>query len=83
VTEKRGQMAEFIEYFHQRAGAPPQVPPAAMAMGFMSLVEGVKLSMLSSPTDMTPEAAESVLALFVDSIMELARLQGEGRTSNE
>jgi hypothetical protein len=51
-----------------------------MAMGFMSLVEGVKLSMLSSPTDMTPEAAEAVLTLFVDSIMQLARIQGEGRT---
>jgi hypothetical protein len=28
---------------------------------------------------MTPEAAESVLTLFVDSIMQVARLQGEGR----
>jgi AcrR family transcriptional regulator len=83
VTEKRAQIAEFIEYFHQRAGAPPQVPPEAMAMGFMSLVEGVKLSMLSSPTDMTPEAAESVLTLFVDSIMKIARIEGEGRTSKE
>jgi AcrR family transcriptional regulator len=83
VTEKRGQIAGFIEYFHQRAGAPPQVPPEAMAMGFMSLVEGVKLSMLSNPTDMTPEAAESVLTLFVDSIMHLARIKGEGRTSKD
>ena len=81
LTEKRGQIAGFIEYFHERAGAPPQVPPAAMAMGFMSLVEGVKLSMLSSPTDMTPEAAEAVLTLFVDSIMQLARIQGEGGTA--
>jgi AcrR family transcriptional regulator len=79
LTEKRGRIAGFIEYFHERAGAPPQVPPTAMAMGFMSLVEGVKLSMLSSPADMTPEAAESVLTLFVDSIMQLARLQGEER----
>jgi AcrR family transcriptional regulator len=80
LTEKRSQIAGFIEYFHERAGAPAQVPPTAMAMGFMSLVEGVKLSMLSSPTDMTPEAAEAVLTLFVDSIMQLARIQGEGRT---
>jgi AcrR family transcriptional regulator len=83
VTEKRSQIAGFIEYFHQRAGAPPQVSPDAMAMGFMSLVEGVKLSMLSSPADMSPEAAESVLTLFVDSIMKLARIEGEGRTSKE
>jgi hypothetical protein len=83
VTEKRSQIAQFIEYFHQRAGAPPQVPPAAMAMGFMSLVEGVKLSMLSSPADMTPEAAEAVLTLFVDSIMQVARIKGEERTSKD
>ncbi len=81
LAEKRTQIAGFIEYFHTRAGAPPQVPPTAMAMGFMSLMEGVKLSMLSSPTDMTPEAAESVLSLFLNSVMQLARIQGEERAS--
>ena len=81
LAEKRGQIAEFIEYFHHRAGVAPQVPPQAMAMGFMSLCEGVALSMLSSPTDITPEAAESVLTLFVDSIMQVARLQGAKRES--
>ena len=75
VAEKRGQVAEFIEYFYKRAGVEPPVPPLAMAMGFMSLVEGVKLSMLSVPADMTADAAESVLRVFVDSIMEVARLQ--------
>ena len=76
LAEKRGQIAEFIEYFYQRAGVEAPVPPAAMAMGFMALVEGVKLSMLSSPTDMTSDTAESVLTLFIDAIMRLARLQG-------
>jgi AcrR family transcriptional regulator len=76
LAEKRCQIAEFIEYFHHRAGVTPQVPPEAMAMGFMSLIEGVKLAMLSSPADMTPEAVESVLTLFVDSIMQMARFQG-------
>jgi hypothetical protein len=54
-----------------------------MAMGFMSLVEGVKLSMLSSPTDMTTDTAESVLTLFIDSIMRLARLQGSQQSSDQ
>ena len=76
IAEKRGQIAAFIEYFHQRAGVVPQVPAEAMAMGFMSLCEGVSLSMLSSPADVTPEAAESVLTLFVDSIMRVTRLKG-------
>lgn len=76
LAEKRGQIAQFIEYFYLRAGVAPQVPPEAMAMGFMSLCEGVALSMLSSPSDITPAAAESVLTLFVDSVMQIARLQG-------
>ncbi|MEJ0003911.1 MAG: TetR family transcriptional regulator C-terminal domain-containing protein [Pararobbsia sp.] len=77
MIEKRSQIAEFIAYFYQRAGVPAPAAPEVMAMGFMSLVEGVKLFMLSSPLEMKSEQAETVLTLFVDSIMELARLQGE------
>jgi AcrR family transcriptional regulator len=77
MTEKRRQIAEFIQYFYQRVGVASPAPPEAMAMGFMSLIEGVKLFMLSSPMDMTPDTAEGVLTLFVDSIMQLARLQGK------
>jgi hypothetical protein len=46
-------------------------------MGFMSLAEGVKLFMMSSPTEMTPPTAEALLSLFVDSIMKLARQEAE------
>jgi len=76
IIDKRGQIADFIDYFHKRAGSPPRVSPVAMAMGFMSLTEGVKLSMLSSPTEMTQETAESVLLVFVDAIMRMARMEG-------
>lgn len=77
MAEKRGQVAAFIQYFHDRVGVPPSLPPEKMAMGFMSLAEGVKLFMMSSPTEMTQDAAESVLTLFVDSIMKLARLEAD------
>jgi AcrR family transcriptional regulator len=76
LAEKRGRIAEFIEYFYQRAGVASPVPEGAMAMGFIALVEGVKLSMLSSPADMTPETAESILTTFIDAIMKMARLHG-------
>lgn len=75
MAEKRGEIASFIQYFHDRVGVSPSLPPEKMAMGFMSLAEGVKLFMLSSPTEMTPATAESLLTLFVDSIMKLARLE--------
>lgn len=75
LAEKRDQIAEFIGYFYKRVGVEAPVPPAALAMGFMALVEGMKLSMLSSPSDMPAGTAESVLAAFVDSIMQTARSQ--------
>ena len=74
LTEKRGEVAGFIEYFYRRVGIAAPVPANVMAMGFMSLFEGVKLSMLSSPDDMTTDNAESVLTLFIESVMQLARL---------
>jgi hypothetical protein len=80
MKEKRDHIVQLIEYFNKRAGATTDVPPAIMAMGFMSLVEGVKLFAASDPGEMPPAAAESVLALFVDSIMQLARLRGAPRT---
>jgi AcrR family transcriptional regulator len=81
MTEKRSRIAEFIEYFYHRAGIAPAAPPATMAMGFMSLVEGVKLSMLSSPSDLSPDAAETVLTVFIDAVMEVARMRGEKQKS--
>jgi AcrR family transcriptional regulator len=73
LTEKRDEVAKFIEYFYRRANAPSPLAPAAMAMGFMSLVEGVKLFMLSSPLEMTAEVAEATLTMFMDAVMQAAR----------
>jgi AcrR family transcriptional regulator len=75
MIEKRDKIAQFIEYFYQRAGVKPTVPPTAMALGFMSLVEGVKLFAISTPNEMTPEAAETTLSMFIDSVMTQARQQ--------
>jgi len=75
MLEKRDYIAAFIEQFYQRLGLPPSVPSAQLAMGFMSLLEGVKLFRLSSPQEMTDEAAESILMLFVDALIRLARLR--------
>lgn len=77
LTQKTSQVAEFIEYFYSRLGVSPAEPPQMMALAFMSLVEGVKLAMLSSPTDMPPAAAESVLTLFARSVIEAAKARRE------
>ena len=46
-----------------------------MPMGFMSLVEGVRLFRLSSPQEMAPEAAESILALFIEAVIGVGKLR--------
>jgi AcrR family transcriptional regulator len=76
IAEKRNQIAESIDYFYKRAGIAAPVPPGALAMGFMALVEGMKLSALSSPSEIPDSTAEAVLTLFIDSMMRMARLQG-------
>jgi AcrR family transcriptional regulator len=73
LVEKRAEVAELIEYFYRRAGIASPLAPPTLAMGFNSLFEGVKLTMLSSPGDLRSEDAESVLRLFVESLMQLAR----------
>jgi AcrR family transcriptional regulator len=75
LAQKRAQIADFIRYFYERVGVAPPVPPDQLAMGFMSLAEGVKLFMMSSPAEMTDPIAESLLTVFIDSIMRLARLE--------
>ena len=77
IAEKRGQIAEFLRYFYSRVGVAPPMPAEDLAMGFMSLAEGVKLYMMSSPAEMPPGTAESLLSLFVDSLMKLAWLEAK------
>jgi AcrR family transcriptional regulator len=75
MLEKRSQIVQLIEYFNKRAGIKAVVSPSIMAMGFMSMCEGVKLFCISSPNEMTPEAAETTLTMFFDSIMYRGRTQ--------
>jgi len=75
MAEKRAQVAAFIEYFYDLVGVKPPMAPEKMAMGFMSLAEGVRLFMMSSPSEMTQPTAESLLSLFVESVMNSARQQ--------
>jgi AcrR family transcriptional regulator len=77
MAEKRAQIADFTRYFYERVGVRPPLPPEQMAMAFMSMAEGVKLYMMSSPAEMTGPIAESLLTLFADSLMRLARLEAD------
>jgi AcrR family transcriptional regulator len=82
LAQKRSQLVELIVYFYERAGTEAPVPPDALAIGFMALVEGMKLALLSSPGEVPAGTAESVLTLFIDSIMRIVRLQSGGNSAD-
>jgi len=74
-VEKRRDINAVVEYIFRRAGGSPPLPPSVMAMGFVSLIEGVKLTMLAAPDDITPTNAEAVLSVFLDAVLKHAVLR--------
>lgn len=66
VTQQ--QIARLIDTFYRLQGRQPPADPQTLALGLISMVEGVQLYMLSTPA---PDAAaiERVLGLFIDSLM--------------
>ena len=73
MAEKSEHIAHFIIAFYERAGTTPPLPPKDMAMGLMSLVEGVRLFRISSPQDMPPETAAGILTVFLESLIRTGR----------
>jgi len=74
-TEKRQDMIDLVEYVFGRAGGELPLPPAVMAMGFVSLIEGVTLTMLADPDDLTRNNAGAVLSVFLDAIIQQSVLR--------
>jgi AcrR family transcriptional regulator len=69
IAERRAFVVKLIETLYQRAGGSPKVPVGPLAMGLISLIEGVGLFLASCPSEMPPDAAESILEHFADSVM--------------
>jgi len=70
ISERRDFIASIIEYLAKRTGSTPNFPVKALAMGFISFTEGVRLFGASCPSEMPAEVARSVLDLFVNSVLD-------------
>ncbi|WP_323118680.1 TetR/AcrR family transcriptional regulator [Burkholderia alba] len=64
LQEKREQMANYIQMFAERTGAPLPLPADVLALGLMSLCDGVLSYHTVDPKQVTSTAAEAVLAGF-------------------
>jgi AcrR family transcriptional regulator len=67
IAERRDFAVEVIEYLHKRAGRTPSLPLEPMAMGLISLIQGLRLVVASCLNEMPRDVAQSILCLFVDS----------------
>ncbi len=76
IAERRKFVATIIEYVLRRMGATPELPLEAMAMGFISLVEGVRLFGASCPSEMPAAVAQATLDLFTDAVLQHAAQHG-------
>jgi AcrR family transcriptional regulator len=79
-AERHGDINVLVEYVFRRAGITPPAPVSLMAMGFASLFEGVKMTMLSAPTGISPEDAETLLNLFIESFIPHPNEQDAGQS---
>jgi AcrR family transcriptional regulator len=64
MTEKREQLAAYIEEFSARVGTPVTLDPELLAIGLMGLCDGVQFLATADPQHVTPPVVEAVLASF-------------------
>ena len=76
-AERCNFVVKLIETLHRRAGKAPGIALEALAMGFISLSEGVRLFLVSCPGEMPPSVAESILQYFIDAVMPLQAVLGD------
>lgn len=64
MHEKLEQLSEYILEFSERVGTPMPLPAPTLAMGLMSLCDGVQFFYTVDPQNVSAEMAETVLAGF-------------------
>lgn len=70
IEERRDLVAKLIGYLCKRVGANPSVPLETLAMGFVSLSEGLRLFGAACPSLMSAEVAQSTQDLFIDAVLQ-------------
>ncbi|RKP52507.1 TetR/AcrR family transcriptional regulator [Trinickia fusca] len=69
TKEKRDYLANYIRLFSERAGTPLQLPAETLALGLMSLCDGVQFFRMTDPQEINEDLIESVLAGFFSRVM--------------
>jgi AcrR family transcriptional regulator len=65
LKERYNQIAEFVTIFSTLTNTKPSAPPDEIAIGLMSLCEGVSFAHRCEPNRVDEKTAEAVLAFFL------------------
>lgn len=68
-NEKLEWIAAYIRMFSERVGTPLALPPETLALGLVSLCEGVQFFRMSDPQTVTDEVSKNVLAGFFTRVL--------------
>jgi AcrR family transcriptional regulator len=68
-NEKLDQIAAYIRAFSARVGTPLPLPAETLALGLMSLCDGVQFFRMCDPQQVTEEVTETVLAGFFSRVI--------------
>lgn len=69
MEDERRQVVQVLEFFAVKAGIPLPMPANILALGLISLVEGVQAYYTSDPSQMTEQVAEHILGEFLARVM--------------
>ncbi len=64
LREKLDELTAYIREFSERAGTPLPLPAETLALGLISLCDGVQFFYTADPANVTDKVTESVLAGF-------------------
>ena len=76
MTEKRDHALKLLQDFYQRTGGRPIGPLESLAMGFISLMEGMHLLGASCPNQLPSPVAQMILKLFSGAVIQQVRQLG-------
>jgi AcrR family transcriptional regulator len=68
MTEKRDHALRLLQDFYQRTDERPSGPLEPLAIGFISLMEGVGLFAASCPNELPPPVGRAILTTFFSAV---------------
>lgn len=72
LLETQSIITRFVNAYHERTGRPATIPAEQLALGLMSLCEGLQFAHMADPQVVPGEAVEAVLSHYFEASIQKA-----------